>query len=193
MEPRRRRIVTAGAIALPAVTLGFSMAIIPLVIATFVLIIVLVGGVISGGGGAGVAFVSFLAVLVGIMAVGNNPGLVLIPVVGGLAFFIAGILLSVTLLKRAGIARPRAVTWAGVGVGLAAQLAANGLVYVIVLIAFALFGEGGTSAFFLGNEVLPTIVFLIIAIPVTAVLGAVLWIAMERAVSRRSPTAVTTH
>ena len=186
-----RSAAVAGAFALPAVTLGFSFAVLPLLAALVLGFVILVVSVISGAGPAGFGFLSFLGLLFGGAAIAQNPALVLVPLLIGLVLFTLGIVGSIRYLRSRGNPRARAVTWAGLGTGLAAQLLVNGTIYLGVVLAKATFSGGSASAGFLGEDVGMTVAFVALALPATAALGALLWTAFDRGYASRSLRAIT--
>lgn len=188
-----RSAAIAGAFALPALTLGFSFAVAPLVAAIVIGLVIVAVSVVSGGGLAGFGFLSFLGLLFGGAAIAQNPALVLVPLLAGLVLFTFGIVGSIRYLRARGNPRARAITWAGLGAGLAAQLVVNGTIYLVVLLVKAALSDGGTSVGFLGDDLAMTIVFVALAVPATAALGALLWTAFDRGFARRSLRAIATR
>ena len=180
-----RSVAIAGAIALPLVTLGFCVSVLPLVIALLVLLVVLVGGAVAGVGAGGVAFIGFLAVLFGMVAVDQNPWLILIPAIIGLVLFVGGIVGSIRFLRARQHPRPVALTWSGVCVGLMAQVIVNGAIYLGDVIVTTMI-TGSANPLFLWRDLGQTIGFLVVAIPATAGLGALIWTWLSRAQARRA-------
>ena len=186
-----RSAAIAGAFALPAITLGFSFAVLPLLAAIVLGGVILIVSVMTGTGPLGFGILSLFGLFFGTAAVAENPALVVVPLLVGLVLFALGIVGSIRYLRARGSLRPRSVTWAGLGTGLAAQLLVNGTIYLGVILGKATLSGGSASGGFLGEDVGMTVVFVALALPATAALGALLWTAFDRGFARRSLRAIT--
>ncbi|MBM7832565.1 hypothetical protein JOE59_003270 [Agromyces cerinus] len=174
-----------GVWALPLITLGFVIGVLPALVFVGVLVVFTAVGLVTGGLG-GAALVGFLATLVGGGVLAEQPWLVILPMLIGVAAFTAGIIGSVTALRRRGIPAPNAVTWSAAAIGLVLQLLVNGAVYFAVLVVALLIGPGPVGLVFFGGEPVPLTIFVLLAIVATAGLGWLLWSLFGRAFGRRT-------
>ncbi|WP_022888988.1 hypothetical protein [Agromyces italicus] len=163
-----------GIWALPLVTLGFVVGVMPALVLVVVFVLFAAIGLVTGGLGAA-AIVGFLTALVGGGAVAAQPWFVIAPVVIGVAAFVGGVVGSVAALRRLGHPAPRAVTWSAVGLGLVVQLLVNGVVYFVVTLVFAATVEGGIGLVFFGGAPVPLTIFVLCALLVTGGLGRLAW------------------
>jgi hypothetical protein len=179
-----------GAWALPLITLGFAIGVLPALVFVGALVVFTAVGLVTGGLG-GAAFVGFLTALVGGGVLAAQPWLVILPVLLGVAAFVGGVIGSVTALRRRGNPAPHAVTWSATGIGLVLQLMVNGAVYAAVLFATLMVGQGRVGLVFFGGDAVPLTIFILLALVATAALGWLLWSLFGRAFSdptrRRAP------
>ncbi|MFF2388465.1 hypothetical protein [Agromyces sp. NPDC058104] len=177
-----------GAWALPLVTLGFSIGLLPALVFVVVLAVFVVVGLATGGLG-GAAIVGFLTTLVGGGAVAAQPWLVVVPVLLGVVAFAAGIVGSVVALRRRGHPAPHAVTWSSAGIGLVVQLFVNGVVYFVLTFVVAAVVDGGTGLVFFGGDPAPLTVFVLCALAVTVGIGWLVWWLFGRVFAGRAQRA----
>ncbi|MFC9558956.1 hypothetical protein [Agromyces sp. NPDC056965] len=177
-----------GAWALPLITLGFVIGVLPALVFVGALLVFTSIGLVAGGLG-GAALVGFLTTLVGGGVLAEQPWLVILPMLVGVAAFAAGIAGSVAALRRRGSPAPHAVTWSAAGLGLVLQLLVNGAVYFAVLLVALVIGPGPVGLVFFGGEPVPLTIFVVLALAATAGLGWLLWLAFGRVFSdpRRRP------
>lgn len=177
-----------GAWALPLITLGFSIGVMPGLFFV-VMLLVFTGIAFATGGFGGAALIGFLATIVGGGFIAQQPWLLIVPVAIGVLLFVAGIRGSVLALRRRGHERPAAATWAAAGIGLVAQSFINGGVYFIVTMVTAAIADGGIGLIFFGGEPAPLAIFAVLALGVASGIGALCWMAFARGASASGDTA----
>lgn len=184
-RPSARIDAWTGAWALPCITFGLAVGIMPALL--FVVLLLVFGGIgLVLGGPLGGAFTGFLAAIVGGQLVAEQPWLVVVPMIVGVAAFIAGIVGSVAVLRASGNPAPHATTWGAAGLGFLAQLLVNGGVYAVVTVGFLVVSDDGGSIFYFGGEPVPLTIFLVIATAVAAGFGVLFWWLLGRNARSRS-------
>jgi hypothetical protein len=172
----RRGAITAGAIALPLVTLGVILLAVPLAVwylSTVIrTLVVVVANILSGETAAGDAN-STLGQIDPAALGGVTLGFAIV----GAVFVVAGWLVSFFVLRAHAVARPGYVTGFGMAVGL---VIASVLTASVGALTGLVFGTAQTVGQVLGNAALSIALTTIGAVAVTVATGVLVWLWMER-------------
>lgn len=185
----RRGAFWAGAVGFNVLTLGFLLVAVPLVVGAFgAFFAFLFEQIARSGDELSTGFLAvrgfFASFDFGIVAI---IGLVIVVV--GLAIMAAALLVSRSILRSHGTARPGAVTWAGAGIAIVAYWVVGWIpTLVIQLLSSALTAAGLDGWTNLGATGL---LGFLLAIAVNAVIGWLAWWWMAHAF-RSTPTGVET-
>lgn len=172
----RRGTIIAGALTLPLVTLGVVLLAVPLAVwylSTVIrTLVVVVANILSGSGAAKDANTTL-----GNIDPAALGGVTLGFAIVGAVFVVAGLLVSLFVLRAHRVARPGYVTGFGVTVGL---VIATVLSATVGALTGLVFGTARTVAQVLGNAALGIALTTIGSVVVTVGTGIVVWLWMAR-------------
>lgn len=161
-----RSAAPVGAWVLPFITAGFSFGVVPLIALALL-------GIIAAAAGPGFFFGATLGLF---GSLGRDPWWLAVPIVVGTAMLAIGIVGGVRLLRRRGQPAPVKVTWLGALIGLPLQLVMNGAFSLFsALVVSSITGERTSLMVLRGESPLALGIFLALAVPATAALGALIW------------------
>ncbi|HEU4850412.1 MAG TPA: hypothetical protein VFS93_08380 [Terrimesophilobacter sp.] len=185
----KRGAFWAGAVGFNVLTLGFTLVVVPLVVAAFgAFFAILFEQVARSGDELGTGFLAvrgfFASFDYGIVAI-----IGLVVVIVGLAIMTAALVASRSILRSHGTTRPWAVTWAGAGIAIIAYWLVGWIPTVVLQFLSGALTAAGLDGW--ANFGTTGLLGLLLALAVNAVIGWLAWWWMAHAFRPASAGAVT--
>lgn len=174
LSPAHRKLaLLAGGLGYGLITLGFIAISAPFFIVVFVLVFGFLIGGLAAALGAGLQSSRALELLYQ-TAVEPFIWWYVLLIVGGIVIVVVGFLVSISILRRGGVRKPVATTFAGWGIALAAGALASSIISPF----FSLLGSHDLSSGdrnWVGPVLTVTIVSLVLTLIVNVVFGMLAW------------------